>query len=528
MKNKKYMLLIIFIVVAVSLLLINGDYKKTKSNLEKKGEGVLKMDTEKKVSDNIIKVSDLSYKTEKIKIYGKTESKSQVDVFAEVPARIKKINVRLGDYVSSGQIIITLDSQGETNKLNQARLSLKSANLGLNKTLAGPRDEELKNIEESVKIKNENLEKIKNDINKNISDLETSLEAILRKEIDNFFDHTDRAKSIYHPTFTYRLKSQAVIYSLEETRKDLETDFNIFINTSLEQKTLEEKIAQALNIAQKFSDLSEKLYNNSKDFIGFSAAETDAFEVQTLSTLDKVKLLKKTLETLENSLKNQISALEIAQNNLRLGEAGASNEDIDVSKSNIEIAQNSVTLAKIALSKKILRAPISGQITSINADIGKIPSNSYPLFSIHNSKNLKIEAKISQQNLDSIFVGKEILIKKIPAKVVSISTILNPQGSVDFEAEFIKKNNLLSGENVEIEIEKKLKEKKEWISLPLSSVFEKDNIYFVYTLDADSKTKETEVIFEKIDGDKIIIKNTFSENESLIENSRGVSNNQKI
>lgn len=519
---KKIIISIVIVVTITTIIFLASTNRKEVVVVEEVEEKI----KEKDVSDNIIKISELNYKTEKIEIYGKIESKSQVDVFAEIPAKITRVNVGLGNYVRAGQIVVVLDYQNEQNRLTQAKLNLQSSKLKLNKTLAGPRDAEIKNAQKSVEINIANIEKTEKDIHKNISELKVSLEAVLRKDIDDFFDHTYKTKGIYQPTFIYRLKSKSNIKILEEKRVELEQNFDIFLEKNSE--TISENIDNILEISQQFSDLSEILYINSKDFIGFSDTENEVFETRTFAIKEKVDGYKKILEGLENSLKNQLSALDISKNNLNLRKSGARSEDVAVSESDIDIAQNSVDSANIALSKKILRAPISGQITSINADIGKLSSNSTPIFSIHNSRNLKIESKISQKNADSIFIGKKVLVKGFPAKVSSISTILNLQGAIDFEAEFLKRNNLISGENVKIEIERKINEKNKIIAVPISSVFEKDNEYFVYILDKDSKTKQTKVIFEKIDGEKIIIKNTFSGEEIIIENSRGIVNNQKI
>jgi multidrug efflux pump subunit AcrA (membrane-fusion protein) len=494
-------------------------------NIEKKKLEEINIISENQ--EDFLTISELKTEGKNITIYGKTESKSQVDVFAQSPDIVKKINFKLGDYVSAGQIIIELDSRIERSNYNQAKINFDSANYSHQKLAGGSDKNDLDNLENNLEINKNNLEKLKRDIESETNKLLIFLDSVLRNEIDDFFDHTDPEKSIYNPTFTYRLKSETEIEKLEDERKELNNYFETY-KKNIFQSSTKEKNINSIEILNNFLQLSENIQKQSQDFIGFSDKEIESLEAKTLLTKNNIETKKEIFKNLKISLENQKTTINISENNLEKSENGADIEDIAISNLNISTRYESLKNAQTILSKKILRAPISGKITSINADLGKLSSNSSSIFSIHNSKNLKIIAKISQENISDIFVGKKILVNDISAKIISVSSIMNSQGSIDFEAEFSENNNLISGESVKIKIQKEVSGKDNFISLPISAIFEKNEEYFIYILNKESRTEETKVLFEKIDGDKIIIKNTFSGNEKILKNSRGISNNQKI
>jgi len=71
-----------------------------------------------------------------VEVSGDIEPLEQVEVKAEVSAKLKKIHVELGETVERGQLLFELDDQELLTDLESAELEIESARLALEKTLS--------------------------------------------------------------------------------------------------------------------------------------------------------------------------------------------------------------------------------------------------------------------------------------------------------------------------------------------------------------------------------------------------------
>ncbi|MEM6884763.1 MAG: efflux RND transporter periplasmic adaptor subunit [Verrucomicrobiota bacterium] len=71
-----------------------------------------------------------------VEVAGDIEPLEQVEVKAEVSAKLKKIHVELGERVERGQLLFELDDQELLTDLESAELEIESARLALEKTLS--------------------------------------------------------------------------------------------------------------------------------------------------------------------------------------------------------------------------------------------------------------------------------------------------------------------------------------------------------------------------------------------------------
>ena len=84
-----------------------------------------------------------SFRSEPLVFQGQIEAK-EVDVAAKVPGRVREVNVRVGDYVSAGDALFSLDSPELSAKMDQASAGRDAAEAMKNKADAGPREEEVR------------------------------------------------------------------------------------------------------------------------------------------------------------------------------------------------------------------------------------------------------------------------------------------------------------------------------------------------------------------------------------------------
>ncbi|HIP21481.1 MAG TPA: efflux RND transporter periplasmic adaptor subunit [Candidatus Pacebacteria bacterium] len=174
------------------------------------------------------KISDLIFGETAIVNYGKVIAEKEIKITPEIPGKIEWVNVEVGDMVKKGDILIGLKKTDEENSLNAAILNSEISSLAYEKALSPVRDEDKEIAKKDVQLKNFLLNKTQLDIARQLGDIRLSLDEILRKEIDDFFDHTDIDSYVYVPTYTYRLKSRIKMEKMEELRKSLGIDFDFY------------------------------------------------------------------------------------------------------------------------------------------------------------------------------------------------------------------------------------------------------------------------------------------------------------
>lgn len=520
--NKKIFLIFLILVLIVFVMFIF--FKKDLNILL---DSDLNSDVkvlEDKLNKNIEFIEKLKLKEAPLKIYGRAVSDSEVDVYVEVPAKVTGIYAKLGDSVVAGKTILNLDNSTEISVLKQAQSSYSLAQAQFDKTMAGSREEDIINAENDINIKKDILVKAKEDTEKEIEDLIIFLDAILRNEIDDYFDHVET-----NPVFTYRIKNQSEEAILEDNRKEIGNSFDIY-QESKDFLGLNDKVDKGIILTEEFLSFSNLLYKASQGFLGLSDSAGEEKEAITLAIKESIDVENSNLRTLKNNLDAYKYALEIAENTYDKIKSGATAEDINISKTGVCSSYSGIVSARTALSKKTIKAPISGKITGIHANIGKLLSSSIVAFSISNPDNLKIETNVPFEFLENIYIGKKVNVNDIFDGTVSkISPILDKNtGLAKIEINFVSdKVNILSGEIVKIEIEKEeLNNGK--IALPISSIFEEESEYFIYILDKNSKTKKIKIDFVKISGENIIILNNFIGEEKVVLNARGVMEGQEF
>ncbi len=88
----------------------------------------------------------------------------EVDISAEIPARIIKLYYDEGDEVNIGDLIVVLDDSDYVKALEREKAAMRAAQSRLNDLLAGAREQELKRAEAELDAARASMEKAKADL----------------------------------------------------------------------------------------------------------------------------------------------------------------------------------------------------------------------------------------------------------------------------------------------------------------------------------------------------------------------------
>lgn len=472
-------------------------------------------------------ISELVFEENSFVNYGKVVSSKEVRITPEIPGRVELVNVEVGDMVKKGDILIYMDISDEENSLRATELNSNISDLAYQKTTSIIRDEDLNIVKKDVELKQQIVEKTKKDTSRQLNDMRTSLDEILRKDIDDFFDHTDIDSEIYLPTYTYRISSENEIEKMEEKRKSLGFDFKSYYKY-WNSKSFEEKLLETNEILNKFYELSDLLYLNSQDILSMGEQELEMLEIKTLAIKNKIDSKKIILENLDSACNSQKIAKEISELNLEKSEKGARGEDVEISRLNQDLANNSIKKILNLIAKKSIKAPMSGIISMKDVNVGENISSARAIISIVDKNNLKIKTSITTDLAKSLSIKKKVKVNSLDAEIILISPISDTFGLVDIEIKVLEKNDFEIGEFVKILIPEETKKDDKKIVLPLASIFEESGEYFIFVLDNLLVAEKKSVDFIKLSGDGIMVKNNFEDDERIIINARGISEKDKF
>lgn len=202
--------------------------------------------------------------------------------------------------------------------------------------------------------------------------------------------------------------------------------------------------------------------------------------------------LQASVKQAESGAESQVASAQISQT-LKSSTINASG---DLSANQAQLGyQNAV------LSKTILRAPVSGVLSSVDVHVGEYASPAKSSATLL-SQALKITASVSEKDIANVEVGQHATItidalgsQKFDATVTSIdpaATIDSGVASYGITLEFVKPDShIISGMTANVAIP--VAEKKDVLAVPADAVFSDGDTYFVNISDSENKSHKQTV-----------------------------------
>ncbi len=497
-----------------------------------------------------------------VSVTGRVTPADNVDLAFEKNGRIVSVAVKVGDKVTAGQILASLDSVDLAAQVAQAKASLASQQATLAQLKQGTRPEELQIAQTNVI----NAQKALADAQVNLSNVRSSADATLRQVYDGALSAV--AKSVTIATYG--------LYVLTDIQQAHFLAYDQKNNNLADAKAKAvEALLGGLDAGRWTNDLISSLNGGAKAISQNAQnnpiyANIDQALSQVAASLAKIKLAleavpittdltsteKTNLNTEKNSINTEIititgkqqtidvqkatndynittaqiavtsaqNALTAAQDQLALEQAGSTPEQIRAQEAQVQAAQANVDNLQAQLAKTILRSPLSGLVTRQEAKVGEIIAANIVQISLLSTAKFEIEANVSENEIAKInlndpvemtldalgpaekFTGR--IIKIDPAETIVSGVIYYKVTSVfDAEDERIK-----SGMTVNLDIQTDKKENV--LFLPYYTIKEKNGEKYVEILD-NGQIKE-----------KII--KTGLEGDTMVEITEGLAEGEKV
>lgn len=308
----------------------------------------------------MVEIQDL---TTTVSASGKLLAKESKDIAAteltSAGAKFTEINVKLGDVVSEGDIICTLD----TELLN----------------------EELTVLENQLKAR-----KIKNQNSKEST--ERSVESTKISGVTRTYRNIEAVDDAQKVLDTK-------IGELSEAQRIYDKEYEIYHNLYSEDKyySLKEKDANGTISASERTELSQQ--ENAKSNLASIKSQVDSAQAAVESAKDT---LKRAQENYTDTIRQDINSIKDADDSLENIRADELTADVDLEKS-IREKKEQIAAATVV-------APFSGTVTLINYSVG----DSYKgdtIIKLEDASSFIIETSVDEYDISRMEVGQRVIFK---------------------------------------------------------------------------------------------------------------------
>lgn len=405
---------------------------------------------------------------QEVSITGKVKPAEDVDLAFERSGTISRINVKVGDKISAGKELVSLDNSEISAQLAQTRASVESAKAGLSQYEAALKKEEVKldelksgtrpeelliaetrvlSARKSLADAQINLDNVKNKATIDLANLYDDVKDILNdsyykaddaanKQTDEMFtDDQSSSPKLSFLTSESQAKSDAEFGRLKSTAELKNIKLNIdnlpaeqskldvtLTETSASLSTIRDfltRLADAVNgaILSQTTITSYKGYVNTGRTNVNTAISNITAQEQLISAQKSTN--QSNISTAETKVNEAQSSLTLMENELALKRAGSTSQQIAAQEAQVNQAEANIESAKAKikeveanvlnleaqLAKTVLRSPIDGVVSKQDAKIGQSATVNSPLVSVISEKQFEVEANIPEADIAKVKIG---------------------------------------------------------------------------------------------------------------------------
>jgi len=590
-KSPKKKLIIIIASVIIIAIFGYGAYgalqKQKNNNLEDTNQNNSEQERLFEVKTMTINNATSSSNNLYIETVGAVNAETKVDVTVLAKGTIQSLSFDRGDQINAGQVLAYLKSNttrtgyqnAQTNYYNMlsnleavkrtTQSNVEQAEIGVIQAQEAINNAEIslksaqENYESTISLQEKNLVDTKNSAVISYSNyLQTVKDAL---EDVNYIIGAEPGPRLEEIKATLSAKSYSALVKVKNTYKNTKSTYNNLKDEPVESQNIEERLEKIIDLLRETKTLTNEtiiVLDNTVSSSNFPQSALNAEQEKfsrlyntvnsslqsaenTLNNLSTIELSQeKERIALKNNIQgtqNQLNNAEISYNNalVSLNSARESKkQQILSAQSQVDSALGQLNLSQEQLADLTISAPISGQITSKNVEVGAELNPGQVIASISQTNNVKVVINLPSEDIYQINLGQEVIINQdIKAKITNIAPSANEQ-TKKVEVEILvdnKNKKLIPGTFVDVMIKKNNKNsvKSGVIMIPLEAltITQTENYVYLVKLNENNEltAKKQIVTLGDSQGNLVEIKSGLKiGNEIIIDGSKSIENNSLI
>lgn len=441
---------------------------------------------------------------------GSVEAVSEARLQTESGGRVTSVLANIGDTVSAGSILATLENNSERASLLQAQGSYEAAVAGAEQSDSGVRGSEiaLKSAKEAAQAEARAAYSAVNDI--------------LITTIDQFYSNPQSpalpgVRVSGNTTFlsTERIAFQTI---MPQWQVAVAANDERGLNALLLQS--EANVVRMITLLDNFIQISS------------DARNTDTLLGQPLTSYSSSLLARRSqLNQVYSSLQSTRSSLTSAEENLARAAIAGTSGELSLANAQVKIALGSLRAAQANYEKTLVRTPISGVVNAMYLKAGEYVSPSAPAAIVANNNGLEIKTAVNQDDSLKLAIGDKVTIDKTASgTITAIAGAIDPStGKVAVNISVDADTTLQNGTTALITFAAKTETAATEISLPLSAIKMTGSGPVVFTVDTESsKLTSIPVVLGPVSGSNVTVNEGITLDSQIVVDARGLKAGQVV
>lgn len=243
---------------------------------------------------------------------------------------------------------------------------------------------------------------------------------------------------------------------------------------------------------------------------------------QTAGKTTDIELMNQQVDQAKVAMRN-------AEQQLKLAKVGINQAQIAIDSAALRVKK-----AKDQVADATIVAPVSGEVTTVNGEVGEMISSSAPFVTIVTIDSVKIKASISAEQLATFKIGQTIQVdipalnQTITAKMSYISSVANDAGFYDIEATVPNDDKALKP-GMLAKLIQRTDVVKATLLIPTAAIVEKAGEVFVYVIeDNHAVRKPIKVIKSQTEVSAITSKDLKAGAQIVVKGQTTLSDGNKV
>lgn len=417
---------------------------------------------------------------ESIMVSGNVKSGEVSNVSSTIVAKVKAVNVKVGDIVKAGDVICVLDDSDITKEIENKKKAI---------------NEEKQNLQDNYNKLLNQLNSLKSTQSKNAQNLSKAIDLAksnldkVNSELSSYESTLNNIKSTYNSVINSLKGKQTEFDNVQNNKKKYYEEW-IRSGGNIDSQEYKNYIEASNNLEKKKEELEEA--KDIYDFDNVSSKYNDA-----ISTYNEKVALRDTVKSqYDEAVSNKNTSLNSDKSELESLQAS-----VNEAYNQIEKLNNNEELKELEekLNGTVLKAETSGKITELKVNVGSMTEGA--VATIQSTDNLILSINIPEYDIQKVSAGMSAIITsdtlkdKVEGELVRISPVANSgESGSGFSAEIVIKNGqgMFIGTNAKAEII--ISGKKDVILAPIDSVKDIDGNPSLLVKESDGSFKEVPVI----------------------------------
>ncbi len=442
---------------------------------------------------------------------GAVEAVSEVRLQTESGGRVTSVNAKIGDTISAGTVLATLENASERAALLQAEGAYEAA-------LAASAQSDVGTREAQIGLQNALAEVAR--VN---SAAYGTAQDVLISTVDTFYSDPNGAYPGVRITTTVsseylrneRTKLQSTLKDWSAYIPSGQVDVALYSHADFTKQ----QIVAILNLV----DVFRTALNDTKNKDRYTESEEATLNANLTNA-------RADLVAAQNSIETAISALRGAVEGVERAEISATGGNASAADAQIKQALGVYRAAQANYEKTIVRSSIGGVVNALYLKTGDYVSPSTPAGIVANSNGLEIRTSINQEDAVKLALGDSVTLDgEATGTISAIAGAIDPTTGKVAVTIFVNKGETVKyGTTVSVRFSLSTETTNSEIAIPLSAIKMTGSGPVVFSVDKDSKLVASSVTLGPVSGETVLITEGVTLDSKIVVDARGLKAGEEV